>query len=365
MNRGPLAGKRVVEFAGLGPGPFAGMLLADLGADVILVDRPNSPRPGEPTQEFMHRGKRSILLDLKCAEDVAEAHSLVESADALIEGLRPGVMERLGLGPTDCHARNPRLVYGRMTGWGQTGTLTDRAGHDINYLALSGALHAIGTESSGPVAPLNLVGDFGGGGMLLALGIVSALLYAQPTGQGQVVDASVLDGSAVLMAQVYSRYAMGLWRDQRASNLLDGGTPYYRTYKCADGEWVAVGAIEQQFFDRLLLELGIEPDDYGDRRNRSEWQRQSMLFANIFASRTRDEWCAQLESVDVCVSPVLSLAEVRSHPHNASRGVFRTGAHIEPTPAPRFSVTGFVPTRQAPFPGEHGDEIRNELKARG
>ncbi|WP_374365230.1 CaiB/BaiF CoA transferase family protein [Piscinibacter sp.] len=229
MSGGPLKGYRIVEFAGLGPGPFAGMMLADLGADVILIDRPDAERAGDPRLEFMHRGKRSIVLDLKQPGDRQKAAKIVDSADALIEGLRPGVMERLGLGPSGCLARNGKLVYGRMTGWGQTGTLAARAGHDINYLALSGALHAIGTSDGGPVVPLNLVGDFGGGGMLLAFGIVAALLHAKAAGEGQVVDASVLDGSAALMAQVYSRHAMGRWVDQRESNMLDGGAPYYRT----------------------------------------------------------------------------------------------------------------------------------------
>lgn len=345
---GPLAGLRIMEFGGIGPGPFAGMMLADLGAEVIVIDRADSSLKGEAALEFLRRGKRSVALNVKEDQGRGNALELIRGAHGLIEGFRPGVMERLGLGPTECLRVQPRLAYGRMTGWGQEGPLAPRAGHDINYLALSGALHAIGTKSQGPVIPLNIVGDFGGGGMLLAFGLITAIWHARETGVGQVVDASIIDGTASLMALVYSRYAMGLWSDERESNLLDGGTPFYSAYRCKDDKWIAVGALEPQFFSILLEALSIKPEHYGDREDRSCWPTQRELLANTFQQRTRDQWAKLLEPLDACVAPILSLQEAKLHPHNVARQVFLPSDPIQPAPAPRFSRTPCAFPNSAP-----------------
>ena len=321
---GPLTGIRIVEFAGIGPAPFCGMMLGDMGAEVIRISRPGS---GEDRSNVLNRSRTSVEIDLKLAEGVERAMGFIEGADALIEGFRPGVMERLGLGPDACAARNPRLVFGRMTGWGQTGPLANTAGHDINYIALTGALHAIGRSGENPPPPLNLIGDFGGGGMMLAFGVVCGILEARLSGRGQVVDAAMTDGAALLMAMMYGMKSAGKWSNKRESNLLDGGSHFYDTYQCADGKWVAVGAIEPQFYALLLEKLGLKVAD------------QASLKA-LFRSRTRDEWCALLEGTDACVAPVLDLDEAPKHPHNVARGTFvEVDGVMQPAPAPRFSRT--------------------------
>ncbi|MCB1917235.1 MAG: CoA transferase [Rhodocyclaceae bacterium] len=340
---GPLAGLRVLEFAGLGPGPFCAMMLADLGAEVVCVDRPGKGAAAalfEPRKNILNRGRRSVALDLKAAADRDTALALAARADVLIEGFRPGVMERLGLGPDVCLERNPRLVYGRMTGWGQHGPQCDSAGHDINYLAISGALHAIGRRDSGPVPPLNLVADFGGGGMLLAVGLLAALLEARNSGRGQVVDAAMTDGSALLMAMTYSLKAMGRWSGQRQSNILDGGAPFYDTYCCADDKWLALGPIEPQFHHRLLATCGIDEADYGNQWDESAWPRQRALLAEAFSRHPREVWCRRFEGSDACVTPVLDLDEAPEDPHNRARDTF-VSHHglLQPAPAPRFSRT--------------------------
>jgi alpha-methylacyl-CoA racemase len=341
---GPLRGVRVLEMAGIGPAPFACMLLADLGADVLRLDRPAAARAeaahrGAGKFVVPERGRPTLEMDLKSDEGRAEALRLVAAADVLVEGFRPGVMERLGLGPQECLRANSRLVYGRMTGWGQSGPLALAAGHDINYIALTGALHAIGPAAK-PVPPLNLVGDYGGGALYLAFGIVSALLEARSSGQGQVVDAAIVDGALSMMAMALGRHAAGLWRDERASNLLDGGAPWYDTYETADGGFVAVGAIEPQFWEELRVRIGPDLPDANERQDRAGWPALRDRLAAIFRTRTRDEWARLLEGTDACVSPVLSLAELQSHPHNARREnlVTRDGV-VQPAVAPRFSRT--------------------------
>ena len=332
---GPLVGLRIVELEAIGPVPLAGMVLADMGCDVVRIRRPG---PRAPSGSIVDRGRREVTLDLKHQAGRDAALSLVGHADALLEGARPGVMERLGLGPAPCLAANPRLVYGRMTGWGQTGPLAPFAGHDINYIALTGALHAIGT-AQGTVPPLNLVGDYGGGAMVLALGVLAALLSARSSGQGQVVDAAMTDGSAVLMSLFYGFHAAGLWQDRRMANLLDGAAPFYRTYRCADGREVAVGAIEPQFYAALLAGLDLDPAAF-PQRDRTCWAGTSKAFAERFATRARDEWAAIFDGTDACVTPVLSLAEAPHHPHNLARKTFDTVNGVpQPMPAPRFSET--------------------------
>lgn len=350
---GPLSGFKVVEFAGLGPAPFATMLLADMGAEVLRIDRKGAPPLLPQRYDILARGRRSAFLDLKAPLGLAAALRLVAAADVLIEGFRPGVMERLGLGPQPCLQRNPRLIYGRMTGWGQSGPLADAAGHDINYVALSGVLHSVGTRASGPIPPVNLVGDFGGGGMLLAFGIVCALLEAHGSGQGQVVDAAMTDGSALLMAMLYSLKANGLWGG-RGENLIDGGAPHYATYQCADGKWVALGALEPQFYALFLAKAGIDDADFADRHDRSRWPEMRRKLEALFRTRRRDEWCALLEGTDACLSPVLDLDEAPLHPHNQARNTFvdHDGV-VQPTPAPRFSRTPGQLNVPPPRPGEH------------
>jgi alpha-methylacyl-CoA racemase len=339
---GPLAGLKVVELAGIGPGPHAAMVLADLGAEVVRVDRPSGGlRIGDPdAPDPTLRGRRRVAADLKDPAGRETVLRLVEHADVLMEGYRPGVTERLGVGPADCHARNPRLVYGRMTGWGQDGPMADRAGHDINYISLTGALHAIGRAGERPVPPLNLVGDFGGGSMLLVVGVLAALWEAQRSGQGQVVDAAMVDGSSLLVQMMWGLRGQGLWADTRESNLLDGHAPFYDTYTCSDGRHVAVGAIEGRFYAALLAGLGLDDEELPGQHDPAGWPVLRSRFAEVFATRTRDEWAEVFAGTDACVTPVLSFAEVPSHPHLAARGtiVERDGVP-QAAPAPRFSRT--------------------------
>lgn len=359
---GPLAGVTVVELAGIGPAPFCGMMLSDMGARVIRIDRMADGRDIEPARsDVLNRGRRSIAVDLKRPEGVGIALRLIERADALIEGFRPGVMERLGLGPDVCLERNQRLVYGRMTGWGQHGPLAQAAGHDINYIALTGALHAIGAAEEPPTVPLNLIGDFGGGGMLLAFGVVCALLEARASGKGQVVDAAMTDGTAALMAMTYGLKAGGRWNNGRASNLLDGGAFFYACYQCADGKAVAVGALEPQFYAELLKRAGISDPDLARRDDPAHWRQQRDRLAAIFRTKTRDEWCALLEGTDACVAPVLDLDEAPDHPHNRARQTFvAPGGTVQPAPAPRFSRTAASIQSPPAGAGEHGEEILHE-----
>jgi len=361
---GPLQGLRVVEFAGLGPAPFCGMLLADLGAQVLRIDRLGPPSAGaamfDPQKDILQRGRTTLALDLKHPQGHAAALQLVAEADALTEGFRPGVMERLGLGPEPCLAANPRLVYGRMTGWGQHGPLAHTAGHDINYLAISGALHTIGRADGGPVPPLNLVADFGGGAMLLAVGMLAALLEARRSGLGQVVDAAMTDGAALLQAMTFSLRAMGQWQDERQSNLLDGGAPRYDTYLCADGRHLAVGPLEPAFNRQFLQGLGLADDPQMQTLDdRSLWPVQKARIAGVIAQRSRDEWVRLFEGSDACVSPVLTLVEAPEHPHNQARGTF-VQAHgvLQPAPAPRFSRTPCPPVQPLPVAGLGAQSLR-------
>ena len=362
---GPLAGVRVVEFAGLGPGPFCGMLLADLGADVVRIDRRGS-RGGLlgslGATSLLDRGKRSIALDLKDPADLDVVRALVARADVLLEGFRPGVMERLGLGPDELLATNPALVYGRMTGWGQTGPLASMAGHDIGYIALTGALGAFGRPDERPAPPLNLLGDFGGGGVFLALGALAALISARSTGRGQVVDAAIVDGTAVLTTMIHGMLDGGSWIDRRGVNLLDTGAPFYDVYRCADEQFVAVGALEEQFYAALLTGLGLDGDEtLPPRDDPRQWPVLRERFTTVFASRTRAEWWAVFEGTDACVAPVWSLLEAADDPHNRAREVFvEVDGHLQPNAAPRFSAT---PGRvgRIPAAGEHDAEIRAEL----
>jgi len=355
---GPLTGVRVLEIAGIGPGPFCGMMLADMGADVLRVDRLKADDlglPVEPKYDIMSRGRRSIALDLKQAGAVETVLAIAARADALIEGFRPGVTERLGLGPDACFARNPRLVYGRITGWGQDGPLAQAAGHDINYIALSGALHAIGHQGGAPVPPLNLVGDFGGGGMFLAFGIACALFEARATGKGQVIDAAMSEGAASLMAMFYGRMAAGRWRDERGVNVLDTGAPWYDAYETADSKYVAIGSIEGRFYAELLQRLGLDPASLPGQFEYARWPELRAAFAAAFKSRTRDEWCREMEGTDVCFAPVLSLAEAPQHAHNRARGAFIDLEGVsQPAPAPRYSRTPGAVARGAPRRGEGG-----------
>ena len=337
---GPLKGVRIVEMSGLGPAPFACMMLADLGAEVICVDRLTAADAHGPVEaDIFRRGKRSMALDLKQPSALQAVLRLIDSADVVVEGFRPGVMERLGLGPDVCLSRNPRLVYGRMTGWGQSGPMAAAAGHDINYIALSGALHAIGTIEQ-PIAPLNLVGDFGGGGMLLAVGVLSAVLSARATGKGQVVDAAMTDGSALLMSMIYGWKAAGQWVDRRGVNMLDGGAHFYGTYQCSDGKWIAVGSIEPQFYALLVEKAGLQGVDLAAQRDCATWPQMRARLAEVFARRTRAQWCDLMEGSDVCFSPVLTMTEAPHHPHNAARQTFvEVQGVTQPAPAPRFSET--------------------------
>ncbi|MGP4047060.1 CaiB/BaiF CoA transferase family protein [Streptomyces sp. 2A115] len=339
-GHGPLAGVRVVELAGIGPGPFAAMLLADLGADVVRVDRPNGVGlPINPEYDVSNRNKRSVIVDLKAADGADRVLDLVERADILIEGYRPGVAERLGVGPETCHARNPKLVYGRMTGWGQDGPLAQRAGHDVAYIALTGTLGMIGEPDQPPAVPANLVGDYAGGSLYLVVGVLAALHHARATGTGQVVDAAIVDGAAHLAAMIHGMLAAGGWQDRRGANLLDGGCPYYGTYETADGQYMAVGALERQFYEEFVDLLGIK-DQAPAHKDVSRWGELREAVAARFKTRTREEWTAVFEGSDACVAPVLSLREAPAHPHLAARGTFVDhGGITQPAPAPRFSAT--------------------------
>ncbi|MBO0873017.1 MAG: CoA transferase [Pseudonocardia sp.] len=354
---GPLTGLRVVELAGIGPGPHAAMILADLGADVVRVERPHGSLRLGDGRDHLLRGRRSIAADLKSPAGRVTVLRLVERADVLLEGLRPGVTERLGVGPDDCAARNPRLVYARMTGWGQDGPMAPRAGHDINYISLTGALHAIGPAER-PAAPLNLVGDFGGGSMLLVVGILAALWERERSGQGQVVDAAMVDGASLLAQMVWSFLAQGGWRDEREANLLDGGAPFYRTYACADGGWVAVGALEPQFYAELLRGLGLDGADLPAQMDRSGWPTLRARFTAAFASKPRDEWAAVFADMDACVTPVLSFAEVPDHPHIRARDtVIDVNGAPQAAPAPRFSRTPAGRPGAPSVPGADTDAV--------
>ena len=359
---GPLAGLRVVEFAGLGPGPFCGMMLADHGADVIRIDRPRAVGLiGDLGRDVLNRSRRSIAIDLKSAAGVDLARRICADVDGVFEGFRPGVMERLGLGPDVLLGANPRLVFGRMTGWGQDGPNAGAAGHDINYIALSGALHAIGRQGEKPVPPLNLVGDFGGGGLMLAFGMVSAILNARLTGEGQVVDCAMTEGSAVLMAMIYSLRAQGLWRDERGGNLLDGAAPHYDTYETKDGRYIAIGAIEPQFYGALLRRIGLSGDeDAAAQNDPMTWAAQTERMEVLFRSRTREEWCTVLEGSDACFAPVLSLDEAPHHYHNVARSAFvPLDGGFQPAPAPRYSRTRTT----SPAPLAVGDDVTSAVLA--
>jgi len=370
-KNGPLTGVRVVELAGIGPGPFCGMLLADLGAEVIVVDRPRgAPAPVPLRNDFLNRGKRRVVVDLKHPRGPEVVLRLAAASDALIEGYRPGVAERLGVGPADCWARNPRLVYGRMTGWGQDGPLAQSAGHDIAYIAVTGALHAIGRAGGPPQVPVNYLGDFGGGSMFLALGVVAALLRARQTGRGQVVDAAIVDGAAVLQAMAYGSLADGLWADKRGVNLLDTGAPYYDVYATADGRYMAVGALEGQFyaeFVRLLFAPEGAPADLPAQHDTARWPQMRERFALRFASRTQEEWTKLFSGTDACVAPVLPMSEAPRHPHLAARGTFtESGGVAQPAPAPRFSEAasgpvGALAPGEITRPGAHTADVLGDL----
>ena len=358
---GPLKGIKIIEMAGIGPGPFCGMVLADLGAEVIRVDRGSAKGTGS-RQEASNRGKKSIAVDLKSKDGVEVVLKLVKDADAIFEGFRPGVMERLGLGPEKCMELNESLVYGRMTGWGQDGPLSNAAGHDINYIALSGALAAIGRPGSPPVPPLNLIGDFGGGGMLLALGLVSALLEAKQSGKGQVVDAAMTDGSALLMTMIYTMQSSGFWKDSMGSNMLDGGAHFYDTYECSDGKFISLGSIEPQFY-KLLCELaGFDDNLSSDQMSRDDWPEKKKAVKDIILTKTREEWCRIMEGTDVCFAPVLNMEEAPNHPHNKARHTFiELEGVTQPAPAPRFSRTQPEVQSSPSLVGEHTDEILQSL----
>ncbi|WP_329348554.1 CoA transferase [Streptomyces sp. NBC_01261] len=365
-GHGPLSGVSVVELAGIGPGPFAAMLLADLGADVVRVDRPGGPVLGvNPEYNITNRNKRSVLLDLKAPDGPARVLDLVERADILIEGNRPGVTERLGVGPGPCHARNPSLVYGRMTGWGQDGPLAGRAGHDIAYIALTGTLGMIGSPGEPPPVPANLLGDYAGGALYLVVGVLAALHHARVTGTGQVVDAAIVDGTAHLSAMIHGMLAAGSWQDRRAANLLDGGCPYYGTYETADGKHMAVGALEPRFYDEFVDLLGLA--DFADaRRDWTRWGELREAVAARFRSRTRDEWTAVFAGTDACVAPVLSLREAPHHPHLAARGTFTEhGGITQPAPAPRFSATPTSVRGGPALPGAATSDVARDWELPG
>ncbi len=352
---GPLTGIKIIELAGIGPGPFCGMMLSDMGAEVIRVDRAGSRARG---QDVLARGRKSIAVDLKSEAGREVVLKLCESADAIFEGFRPGVTERLGLGPDDCRARNKRLVYGRMTGWGQDGPMAQAAGHDINYIALTGALHAIGPKDGKPVPPLNLVGDFGGGGMLLAYGLVCALLEASRSGEGQVVDAAMVDGAAALMAMFFTMKAGGMFQESRASNMLDGGAHFYGTYETKDAKHIALGSIEPQFYALLIEKAGLDAEEFSAQMDQSRWPEYQEKLTSVFKTKTRDEWTAIMEGSDVCFAPVLALSEVAEHPHNKARGTFQElDGLTQPAPAPRFSRTGVSLSHASRTPGQDSQQV--------
>ncbi|HEX6609317.1 MAG TPA: CaiB/BaiF CoA-transferase family protein [Hyphomicrobiaceae bacterium] len=363
---GPLKGLRVIEMAGIGPAPFCGMLLSDMGAEVIRVDRREKTDLGlpgkEPKFDVLHRGRKTVSVDVKSDAGREVVRKLVAKADALIEGFRPGVMERLGLGPDDLLKVNPRLVFGRMTGFGQDGPMAPRAGHDINYIALAGVLHTIGRKGEAPMPPLNLVGDFGGGGMLLGFGVVCALLEAQRSGKGQVVDAAMVDGAATLMSAIYGFRAQGTWKDERGVNILDTGAPYYNVYETRDGKWVSIGSIEKRFYEDLLNRLGLAGEKLPAQHDESGWPTLRQRFAEAFRAKTRAEWEKIFEGSDACFAPVLSMGEVAAYPHNAQRNAFvsREGV-VQPAPAPRFSRTQPEMGRPPQEPGVDTDTVLAEF----
>ena len=356
-----LDGVRVIELAGIGPGPFCGMMLSDMGAEVIRVDRAGAVKGGDPSQPpvgVIERGRRSIGVDLKSPEGVEVLLSLVEGADMIFEGFRPGVAERLGVGPEECLARNPALVYGRMTGWGQEGPYASAAGHDINYIALAGALAHMGRADSGPVPPLNLVGDFGGGGMYLAFGMVCALFSARSTGQGQVVDAAMVDGAASLMGFFHGFLATGFHKPERGVNTLDTGAHFYDVYQCLDGSYISLGSIEPQFYAEMVEKLGLDSERFAPQFDQTQWPALKAEIATVVATKTRDQWDAILAGSDVCYAPVLTIDEAVVHPHNVERGTFVESAGLtQPGPAPRFSETPGAISRPPAHPGQHTDEI--------
>ena len=358
---GPLKGLKIIEMAGIGPGPFCGMVLADLGAKIIRVDRASAIGTGSK-QDAANRGKKSIAVDLKSEEGVEVVLKLVETADAIFEGFRPGVMERLGLGPDVCLERNERIVFGRMTGWGQEGPLANAAGHDINYISLTSALAAIGRPGSPPVPPLNLIGDFGGGGMLLALGLLAALLESKESKKGQVVDAAMTDGSALLMTMIYSMYSSGMWKTSMGSNLLDGGSHFYDTYQCKDGKFISLGSIEPQFYALLCQIAELDESIFGKQMSRDSWPEQKEAIKKIILDKTRDEWCKLMEGTDVCFAPVLDMSEAPKHPHNVERKTFIDLEGVtQPAPAPRFSRTEPEVVSSPSIVGEHTDEVLTSI----
>ena len=361
---GPLGGYRVIELAGIGPGPLCAMLLSDMGAEVVRVERIEPSGlglPKAPKFDLLNRGRRSVAIDLRKKEGAETLLRLVKKADALIEGFRPGVTERLGIGPADCFFHNPKLVYGRMTGWGQEGPLAHAAGHDINYISLVGALHSIGRAGEAPVPPLNLVGDFGGGGLYLAFGIVCGLLEASKSGRGQVVDSAMVDGAASLMTMFYGLRAMGIWTDQRGENLLDGGAHFYDVYQTADDQYISVGSIEPKFYAELLRLTGLKGKSLPAQLDRTQWPEMREVLRAVFRTKTRDEWCAIMEGTDVCFAPVLSMEEAPKHPHNKARGTFvEIAGVIQPGPAPRFSRTQAEIQGPPAQPGQHTDAVLSD-----
>ncbi len=353
---GPLTGFKIIELAGIGPGPFCGMMLADMGAEVIRVDRAGSS--SRRNIDVLNRGRKSIAVDLKSPAGKELVLKLCESADGLFEGFRPGVTERLGIGPDECLGRNEKLVYGRMTGWGQDGPMANAAGHDINYIALSGALGAIGNKGGKPVPPLNLVGDFGGGGMLLAFGMVCGMLEAQKSGKGQVVDSAMVDGAATLMSMFFTMRAAGIWKDERASNMLDGGAHFYDTYETSDGGYISLGSIEPQFYALLVEKAGLDAEDFSAQMDQSRWPEFKEKLAAVFKTKSRDEWCDIMEGSDVCFAPVLGLGEVADHPHNKARGTFvEMDGVVQPAPSPRFNRTEATLTHSSRIPGQDSREV--------
>jgi crotonobetainyl-CoA:carnitine CoA-transferase CaiB-like acyl-CoA transferase len=367
---GPLAGIKILEIGALGPAPVAGMLLADLGAEVMLLERPGSDSTASPGQDgsqrekaFFNRGKKSIALDLKEPGSIDIARKMIGGVDALIEGFRPGVMERLGLGPDECLAINPALVYGRMTGWGQDGPLAKAAGHDLNYIALTGALFYSGHKDEAPFAPPTYVGDIGGGAIMLALGVVSALLHVGAGGKGQVIDAAITDGTATMSALLLSLHQMGLWSNKRADNIIDSAAPWYDTYKCAEGKYVTVAALEPEFYQILIKLLGLDRDpDFANQFDRAKWSSARLKMTQLFKSKTRDEWCELLEGTDSCFAPVLNFEEAAEHPHNSARNTFiKPGGVLQAAPAPRFSSTNLAIQSPPPYCGEHTEEILDSL----
>ena len=364
---GPLEGVKIVELQGIGPGPFCGMMLSDMGAEVIRIDRAGNVAEQNPASapiDVLARGRSSIGIDLKNPGGVEVVMKIIETADGLIEGFRPGVMERLGLGPEECLERNPKLVYGRMTGWGQEGPYSMAAGHDINYIALAGALEPIGRKGEAPVPPLNLVGDFGGGGMLLAFGMVCGIIESRKSGSGQVVDAAMVDGAATLMAMFHSMRAMGVWNDERGTNLLDTGSHFYDVYECSDGLYISIGSIEPQFYSELMRLTGLTEDgEFKRQMEREAWPNLKERITEVFKSKSRDEWCTIMEGTDVCFAPVLTIEEAPKHPHNVQRDVFTEIEGVtQPNPSPRFSRT--TPSIQGP-PAHAGKDTNLILKSLG